>query len=26
MQAVGFKAEKIPGPIGKAEIVRAVKV
>ena len=26
MQAVGFKVEKIPGPIGKAEIVRAVKV
>ena len=25
MQAVGFTVEKIPGPIGKAEIVRAVK-
>jgi len=25
MQAVGFMVQKIPGPIGKAEIVRAVK-
>ncbi|MEI6628306.1 MAG: tRNA (5-methylaminomethyl-2-thiouridine)(34)-methyltransferase MnmD [Alphaproteobacteria bacterium] len=24
LQAVGFKVEKIPGPVGKAEIVRAV--
>jgi tRNA U34 5-methylaminomethyl-2-thiouridine-forming methyltransferase MnmC len=26
MQAAGFQIEKIPGPIGKREMVRAIKV